>query len=373
MNILFINSVCGIRSTGKICAELADKLTLEGHECKIAYGREAFVPEKYQKYAVRISTDLDVRLHALASRIFDSHGLHSKRATKKFIRWAESYNPDLVWLHNIHGYYINYELLFRWIKSRPDMQVKWTLHDCWVFTGHCSHFTYVKCEKWKTHCDQCPQKHVYPKGVLLDRSKTNFERKKRAFTQVQNMKLITPSKWLASLVKESFLKDYPVEVIYNTIDKTVFKPTPSDFRKRYGIEDKFMILGVASVWDARKGLDDFLKLSALIDEQKVIVLVGLSKQQITGLPPNIIGIERTNNVKELAEIYTAADVFVNPSKEETFGLTTVEAISCGTRAIVYKDTACEEIAKEWGGIVVRQNIDDLYNTIINKTEKEKCK
>lgn len=365
--------MCGIRSTGKICAELADKLTSEGHECKIAYGREAYVPEKYQKYALRIGTGIDVKLHALASRIFDSHGLHSKRATKEFIKWAEDYNPDMVWLHNVHGYYINYELLFQWIKSRPTMQVKWTLHDCWPFTGHCSHFTYVQCEKWKTHCHQCPQKNAYPKRIIVDRSKLNFNRKKKAFTQVENMKIITPSKWLANLVKESFLKDYPVEVVYNTIDTTVFKPIPSDFRKRYGIEDKFMILGVASVWNERKGLNDFFKLSSLIDEQKVIVLVGFSQKQLKDLPQNIIGIERTNNAKELAEIYTAADVFVNPSKEETFGLTTVEAISCGTKAIVYKDTACEEIAKKWGGIVVEQSVNDLYEAIIDMFGSEEIR
>lgn len=333
MKVLFINSVCGIRSTGRICAEAADKLSAEGHVCKIAYGRESFVPEKYKKYAVRIGTDRDVKLHAISSRLFDNHGLCSNKATKDFLAWAEDFNPDLLWLHNIHGYYINYELLFAWIKSRQEMQVRWTLHDCWSFTGHCSHFTYVKCKKWKKHCFKCPQKKEYPISLLLDRSQANFNRKKEAFTQIRNMQIITPSRWLANLVKESILKEYPVKVIYNTIDTTVFKPTLSDFRKRYGIEDKFMILGVASVWNDRKGLGDFLRLSTLLDEDKVIVLVGLSKKQINGLPKNIIGIECTNNSEELAEIYTASDIFANLSYEENYPTVNLEAQACGTKVI----------------------------------------
>ena len=148
MKILMINVVCGIRSTGRICTDLAAEMEAQGHEVKIAYGRET-VPEKYQKYAVRIGTDWDVKLHGLKSRLLDAHGLGSKKATKHFLDWAEEYKPDLLWLHNIHGYYINYELLFAWIKRRPDMEVKWTLHDCWAFTGHCSHFSFVKCYRWK--------------------------------------------------------------------------------------------------------------------------------------------------------------------------------------------------------------------------------
>ena len=351
MKILLINSVCGIGSTGRICTDLAQQFEKEGHTVKIAYGRSATVPEKFQKYAVRIGTDFDVKLHALQTRLFDTHGFGSKRATKKFLAWAEEYNPDLVWLHNIHGYYINVEMLFDWIKSRPNMQVKWTLHDCWAFTGHCSHFTVVNCNKWQTHCEFCPQLRRYP-ASYRDNSAGNFDRKKIAFTDVKNMTLITPSKWLAGLIKQSFLRDYSVEVVYNTIDKTIFKPTPSDFRQRYGLENKKMILGVASVWDERKGLNDFIKLAGMLDDTYVIVLVGLTDKQIKSLPKNCLGIQRTNNPHELAAIYTAADVFFNPSSEETFGLTTLEALSCGTETIVYPGTASEEIAYKYGGKVL---------------------
>lgn len=364
MRVLLINSVCGIRSTGRICTDLAQKFEEEGHEVKIAYGRVDEVPQQFQKYAVRIGNDLDLKIHALRTRILDEHGFGSKRATKEFLEWAEQYNPDLVWLHNIHGYYINIEMLFDWIKSRPNMQVKWTLHDCWAFTGHCSHFSVVQCDQWKTQCVSCVQRDRYPASKFKDNCCLNFERKKAAFTEVSNMTLITPSKWLANLVRESYLKEYPIEVQYNTIDYNIFKPTESDFRNKYNLEGKKIILGVASTWDDRKGLNDFLELSGLLDEQYIIVLVGLSEQQITKLPENIIGITRTNNAEELASIYTVATVFVNPSREETFGLTTVEAIACGTPVIVYKGTACEEIIEMYGGKAVPVDVQAIYREIM---------
>ena len=172
MKVLMINSVCGIRSTGRICTDLASELEAQGHQVRIAYGRES-VPEQYTKYAVRIGNEWDVRLHGVRSRLLDEHGLSSKSATKRFLKWAEEYDPDLLWLHNIHGYYINYELLFDWIKGRPKMQVKWTLHDCWAFTGHCSYFTVARCEQWKTGCTHCVQKKRYPASLLVDNCRKN--------------------------------------------------------------------------------------------------------------------------------------------------------------------------------------------------------
>lgn len=366
MKVLMINSVCGIGSTGRICTDLAQEFEKSGHEVKIAYGREEKVPDAFRKYAVRIGSAMDVKLHGLRTRLLDEHGFGSKAATKKFLEWAESYQPDLLWLHNIHGYYINVELLFAWIKKHPKLEVKWTLHDCWAFTGHCAYFTMADCNKWKTHCEHCKQKEKYPTSKGLDNASHNFERKKRAFTGVAHMTLITPSQWLADLVKQSFLSEYPIEVHYNKIDTSVFKPTPSDFRKKYGLEGKKVILGVASTWDERKGLADFLELAKMLDEQYAIVLVGLSKKQIEEMPEKIMGITRTDSPNELAAIYTAADVFVNPSREETFGMTTVEAKACGTKAIVYKDTACEEIARTMAGEVVEPDVRKLYTAITGK-------
>lgn len=394
MKILMINSVCGIRSTGRICTDLAKKLEEDNHEVKIAYGRVDEVPEQFQKFAVRIGNNLDLKLHAVRTRLLDQHGFGSKQTTKEFLKWADNYNPDMLWLHNIHGYYINVEMLFEWIKKRPNMQVKWTLHDCWAFTGHCAYFTMAGCEKWKTHCISCEQKSKYPTSNVIDNCKKNFDRKKKAFTGVKNMTLITPSKWLADLTRESFLREYPVEVHYNTIDTTIFKPTLSDFRKKYQLEGKKVVLGVASVWDERKGLKDFVRLSKMLDDSYVIVLVGLTQEQlnteqkncmeekvvpenlditedsiirkyngcaipadvrilykeITGMSfvnvsakaTNIICIPRTNNVKELAEIYTAADILVNPTYEDNYPTVNLEAQACGTKVITYNIGGCLE-------------------------------
>lgn len=363
MRVLFINAVCGTGSTGKICVDLAQKYENEGNIVKIAYGRTAYVPEIYKKYAVRIGNDFDVKLHALQTRMFDNHGFASKRATKKFLKWADEYKPELLWLHNLHGYYINIELLFKWIKNHPDMQVKWTLHDCWAFTGHCVHFSAVGCKKWKTHCYKCAQKKQYPTSLFYDRSYKNYELKKSLFTGIKNLEIITPSNWLANLVKQSFLKDYPVKVVYNKIDTNIFKPTASDFRKRYGLENKFIILGVANVWNKRKGLEDFIELSKKLDDNYKIVLVGLNTKQIKKMPVNILGLEKTVNLENLVKIYSAADIYINLSKEETFGMTTIEALNCGTKVIVYKSTACEEVIGK-NGVAVEQNINAVRNAII---------
>lgn len=363
MRVLFINSCCGIRSTGRICTDLAQEFQQNGHEVKIAFGRELTVPEEYKNFAVPISSETEIKLHALYTRLTDRHGFGSKAATRKFLAWAEEYDPELLWLHNLHGYYINIELLFKWIKSRPNMQVKWTLHDCWAFTGHCAYFSFAGCDKWKTGCHNCPQKSSYPATSLLDNSKSNYARKKRLFTSVPNMTLITPSQWLADLVKESFLGGYPVEVHFNTVNTDVFKPTPGDFREKHGLQDKKIILGVASTWDKRKGLDDFVKMAGMLNDSYRIVLVGLSPEQAKQMPANVIAISCTNSQQELAEIYTAADVLANPSREETFGMTILEAHLCGTKSVVYKGTACEEVANMYGGVAVDRGAEHLYDAV----------
>lgn len=363
MRVLLINAVCGTGSTGKICGELADAYSADGHEVKIAYGRYGYVPAQFEKYAVRIGTDLDVRLHAVYTRLTDQHGFGSTAPTRRFLKWASEYNPDVLWLHNLHGYYINIELLFRWIKSRPNMQVKWTLHDCWAFTGHCSHFSFVGCDQWKTECKVCVQKERYP-ACIRSNCKNNYQRKKNAFTGVKNMTIYTPSQWLKDLVEQSFLKEYPVEVLPNKANTEVFRPTPGDFRQRYGIEGKFVVLGVANVWDDRKGLQDFLRLADILGNTYQIVLVGVNQQQIKDLPSSILGIARTNSQKELAEIYTTADVHMVPSKEETFGMTILEAHLCGTRSVVLKGTACEEVALPLNGMVVADDVHEMARAIM---------
>ena len=376
MRVLQINSVCGIRSTGRICTDLADVLLQDGHECKIAYGRES-VPEKYRKIAVRIGNDLDAKMHALQSRIFDNAGFGSRLATEKFIEWVKEYNPDIIHLHNIHGYYINIEVLFKYL-AESNKPVIWTLHDCWAFTGHCAYFSYVKCDKWKTGCFNCPQKKRYPLSLLWDASKQNWQKKKALFTSVKNMTLVTPSKWLANEVKKSFLSNYPMNVIANGIDLDVFKPTPSDFKEKNGLVGKKIILGVASSWSECKGLKDFIELSKILDEKYKIVLVGLSGNQIKELPENVMAISRTNNVKELAEIYTAADIFFNPTYEDNFPTVNLEAQACGTPVITYRTGGSVESVPEKNVVEqglykdVLSNHPNLSNKVMNKQKASRC-
>ena len=333
MKILMINSVCGIRSTGRICTDIAEILEAEGHECKIAYGRES-VPEQYQKYAVKIGNTLSVRLDALKTRIFDNAGFNSKKATKKFIKWIQEYNPEVIHLHNLHGYYLNIEILFRYLKT-CGKRIIWTLHDCWAFTGHCVYFDFARCNKWEKGCKHCSQKKKYPQSLLLDKSDQNYRQKRELFTGIPNMTIVTPSQWLAELVKRSFLGNYDVQVIRNGVDLNVFHYMESDLREQYGIQDKTILLGVASVWDARKGFADFIALSKLLEDQYQIVLIGVSKKQLESLPSQIIGVERTNNVKELAQWYSTADVFLNLTYEDNYPTVNLEAQACGTPVITY--------------------------------------
>lgn len=220
MKILLINEVCGYTSTGSICGEIADEMSGKGHDVKIAYGRYSYVPDKYQKYGIRIGNTWAVKLHALKTRFLDAQGFGSKNATKKFLKWADEFDPDLVWLHNLHGYYINIELLFHWLKSKPKLKVQWTLHDCWAFTGHCTYFTMAKCDKWKEQCKNCPQKREYPASIWIDMSEKHYLKKKELFCGINDMLIITPSKWLRNLVSQSFLQEYPIEIRYNKITQT---------------------------------------------------------------------------------------------------------------------------------------------------------
>lgn len=368
MKILMINSVCGIGSTGRICTDLATELEKQGHEVKIAYGRGE-VPKQFDKYSIRIGTDLDIKLHGIKARIQDASGFGSKRVTDKFVQWIKHYDPDIIHLHNIHGYYINIESLFNYLK-RCNKKIIWTLHDCWSFTGHCAYFDYANCDKWKFQCQKCEQKREYPRSSILDRSKYNFLLKKELFTDIPNMTIVVPSKWLKELVKQSFLKEYPIKVIYNGIDVSVFRPLKSDVYKKYNCEDKKIILGVAGVWDRRKGLNSFVMLSQLLPDEYQIVLIGLNKKQLSDIPINIIGIERTESVQELSQFYSAADVFVNPTLEDNYPTTNLEAIACGTPVISYGTGGSGESASKYGMVVKKGDINALKVAVIKVSKGE---
>lgn len=358
MNILYINSVYGTGSTGKIVYNQVCEAKAKGHNIMVACSTVEQIPQNLRGDVITVGNKSDYFFHNIMSRITDSEGLYSKTSTKKLVSKIKDFNPDIIYIHNLHGHWINYEILFDFLV-KADKQIIWHLHDCWAFTGHCAHFSIIKCYKWKKGCEKCPSLKSYPKCYGVDNSKRNYERKKKAFTSVKKLKIITPSKWLKNLVDESFLNKYPVEVIYNKIDCSVFKPTPSDFKERYGISDKIMLLGVSNVWIKEKGYYDFFELSKLLDDRFALVMVGLTDKQLMEIPERIIGIKRTKNAEELAEIYSAADFYLNPSRQETFGMTTLEAVKCGTEAVVYKGTACEEIVEKYGGVSLEQDVLEI--------------
>lgn len=361
MKILQINSVCGFGSTGRIATDIADLLLARGHQCKIAYGRGE-APEKYGDISVSITSPFDNKVHGVLTRLFDLHGFGSKGATRKLIQEIKAFSPDLIHLHNLHGYFLNVEILFRYLK-KAGIPVVWTLHDCWTMTGHCAYFSAAGCEKYKTLCENCPQLGQYPSTFFPFGVKRNHKRKKKAFSGVKNLTLVTPSVWLADITKESYLKEYPVLPIYNGLDLSIFRPVESTFKKKMGLENKKMILGVANLWEKRKGLQDFISLSEKLPENYKIVLVGLSEKQVKSLPKNILGLTRTAGIEELVEIYSAADVYVNPSVEETMGLTTAEALACGTPVITYNKTAVPEVPDETCGIVVEEGVDNILSAL----------
>lgn len=360
MKVLQINSVCGIGSTGRIAVDLYKVLKSQGHECKIAYGR-GNAPKDIN--TIKIGNKIDNYWHVFKTRVFDKHGFGSINATKKFIKKIKEYDPDIIHLHNIHGYYINIEILFNFLKEF-DKPVVWTLHDCWAFTGHCSHFDYIGCDKWKTLCFDCPQKEDYPSSKFIDNSKLNFLNKEKIFTSIDNMVIVTPSKWLANLVKQSFLSKYNVNVINNGINLEIFRPRVSDFRKKYNLEGKFIILGVASIWSEKKGLKYFIELSKIIDSNCNIVLVGVDKKFRNKIPENIIIIERTNDLNELVEIYSCANVFLNPTLEDNFPTTNIEALACGIPVITFDTGGSVESIDESCGLIVRKN--ENIHEIIDK-------
>ncbi|MBQ8945900.1 MAG: glycosyltransferase [Lachnospiraceae bacterium] len=385
MKLLLINSVCGYGSTGRLCVDIAKTYEQDGYEVKIAYGRSDNVPEDCRKYAVRIGSSRDVYLHMAGTRLTDRHGLYSAGATRRFLEWADEFDPDLLWLHNIHGYYLNYELLFEWIKARPQMPVKWTLHDCWAFTGHCAYYTYVGCDRWLINddprfgdvktggCGHCPQRGTYPRSIFTDNSAVNYLTKKKAFTGVGNLSIITPSVWLKNQVRQSFLAEYPVQVVYNRIDTAVFRQSISDFRAVHDIKkNDYMMLGVANVWEKRKGLDDLIELHRRLVAESYskrgfcIVLVGLNDKQLKQLPDGMIGIKRLGDPRELARIYTAADVVLNPTYEDNYPSVILEAEACGTPVITYDTGGCAEAVHISGSKVIPRGVDNLEKEVLHR-------
>ena len=361
--LLQINITSNWGSTGKIAEAINLAAQRKGWECSTAYGRWAN-PSKFPTY--KVGNKWDMYVHYFENRIFDREGLSSRKATKALIRHIEQLKPDVISLHNIHDHYLNYELLFRYLNE-TDIKVVWTFHDCWAFTGHCFHFVTKDCMRWKTGCHDCSLHHLYP-NTVLDRSVKNYALKKELFSANKNLAIVACSDWLGDFVKESFLKDKRIEVIHNGVDLQMFRPQDGK-ESREGKESErrvFKIIAVSSVWYPNKGELDIYKLRTILPEDEYeITMVGLSAEQAKNLPKGIRGIQRTQNVQELAQLYSEADVLINPTYEDNFPTVNIEALACGTPVITYRTGGSPEAVDDKTGMVIEQgNVMALANAVM---------
>lgn len=362
--LLQINSTLNWGSTGRIAEHIGLLAQSKGWDCYLAHGAR-FVRKSSLK-DISVGNILSEYSHVAYSMIMGRHGLGSKKSTKKFIKKIEEVDPDVIHLHNIHGYYVNYQVLFEWL-SQHHIPVVWTLHDCWTMTGHCAHFDTIGCEKWKTGCYSCPLLNKDYKSLFFDRSKSNYDLKKKLFTSLDNVTIVTVSKWLKGIVQNSFLGKYPIKVIHNGIDLSVFKPSISDVRKRLNIpKGKMLLLGCATGWGKNKGLEYFQRLSE--NESYQVVLVGVTPKIKKQLSPNIISILRTSDKEELAELYSIADVLINPTLCDSFPTVNLEALACGTPVITFRTGGSPEAVDTETGIVVEKGD---YQGLIDAIESVK--
>lgn len=359
--IVSINSLnCG--STGKIMMQISELAEKKGYKSYVAYGDFRNNKELAVKNAIVIGNQYGRNLSMQICRVFGRLEQCVPLATYRVLKQLDKLKPDLIHLHNIHGGYIHIGMLFSYIKKHK-IPVVWTLHDCWSITGHCPYFTFEKCEKWKTGCFDCVKYKKYPESYI-DNSKWAWKYKKKCFSCIQDLTLVTPSQWLANLVKQSYLGDYKIKVINNGIALNIFKPRESGFRKKYDLQDKKVLLGVAFNWSNKKGLDVFIKLAGRLNNKYQIVLVGTNDKVDAQLPKNIISIHRTQNQEELAEIYSTADLFVNPTREDNYPTVNMEAIACGTPVITFNTGGSPEcIDNTCGSVVEYDDIDSMEREI----------
>ena len=353
-------------STGRIMQEIGELAMDNGWESYIAYsyGRDGMKPCKSQP--VPVGDKWDVALHGITTRLFDAHGLASQAATRKLIKRIEEIKPDVIHIHNIHGYFLNYQVLFNYL-AETDIPVIWTVHDCWLYTGHCYYYSFIGCNKWQTGCGDCPQQRKFPSSWLADRSRRNFRDKKEAFTSVPagRLTIVPVSEWIKGEMEKSFFKEYPFQVIHNGINTEVFKPLPTqEVKSKYGLEGKHILLGVAALWHPEKGVDDLLQLASMLREDEVIVMVGVDGKLQKRLPWNMVGIRRTENIRQMAELYSAADAFVNPTWQDNYPTVNLEAIACGTPVVTYRTGgSIEAVTPETGFIVEQGDVEGLLKAV----------
>lgn len=350
--IIYVSGSLNYGSPGRIVEQIGLLAQKNGYDVLVAHSTRNENPSQLPHFAV--TTKWQEVFHALGAKFFDMHGLLSTRQTERLVWKIKDYNPDIIHLHNIHGYFCNFKVLFEYLDT-VNTPIVWTMHDCWPFTGRCFHFVGVNCYKWKTGCFDCKAESGYTVSKYYDRSKTLYALKKKLFSSVKKMTLVPVSNWQAAFLKESFLKNYEIHTIHNGVDLNKFRPLNGKrLRDKYGLEGKFVILGVASPWNTRKGLDDFYGLRSMLSDDYTIILVGLNQKQVKNLPEGIIGITRTESQQELAEYYSMADVFVNLSYLDTFPTVNIEALACGTPVITYRTGGSPEAIDENTGCVVEQ-------------------
>ena len=350
--LLQINPVVRLNtSTGRIMKEIGELAQSAGWESYVAYSgaRDGMPPHTSQ--LVPVGDKLDLAVHAVATRLFDAHGLASKRGTRPFIERIRAIDPDVIHIHNIHGYFLNYPLLFDYLKE-SGKPVVWTVHDCWLYTGHCYHYAYAGCNKWQTGCGHCPQKHAFPSSWLLDRSARNLRAKQRAFASLDRLTIVPVSYWMRQEMASSILADKQFQVIHNGIDLSVFRPGTG---KDDVPADRTLILGVASIWLEEKGWSDLVKLAGLLGPGEKLVLVGRTTEaQRSRIPAGVELIERTENIGKLAELYGRATVLVNPTWQDNYPTVNLEAMACGTPVVTYRTGGSVESVAEGTGFVVEQ-------------------
>lgn len=358
--LIQINTCLAKGSTGRIAESIGVMMKKLGWDCYVVHGNR-YAGETQLK-SINAGSSVHEYLHALGSMLFDKHGLYSSSQTRKLIGKIRNLKPDVIQLHCVHGYYINYEILFDFLHEL-DVPVVWTFHDCWAFTGHCAHFDFAGCDKWKTGCHACELLKDYPRSFFVDNSKDNWQRKRNSFTSVEKLHIVAVSDWLAKLTRQSFLQKYPVMVIHNGIDLSVFKPVNNTIREQYGIsEEDILVLGVATAWGKNKGLNDFIRLS---NEPGIkVVLVGVSEEVKKSLPENVISVYRTENQHKLAEFYSAADMLVNPTYNDSFPTVNLEALACGTPVVTYRTGGSPEaIDTETGAVVEKGDYAGLLSNV----------
>ena len=359
-------------STGRIMQEIGELAMANGWDSYIAYsgGRDGIKPCKSK--LMPVGNKADVAFHGLWTRLTDRHGLASWGATRQFIKEVEALKPDVIHIHNIHGYFLNYKLLFDYL-AKVGIPVIWTVHDCWLYTGHCYYYSSISCDRWKRGCGNCPQQKAFPTSWFVDRSARNYEDKSLSFNSIKDKLTIVPvSEWIRGEMSQSFLKGCRYQVIHNGIDLDVFEPQADDkaVRGRYGLGDKHIILGLASIWSKEKGWDDFVEMSKMLSEDEVIVMVGVSEEQQKLLPKNIVAIRRTENVRQLAELYSAATAFVNPTWQDNYPTVNLEAIACGTPVVTYRTGGSVEAVTEKTGYIVEQGDVKGLLEAVRKIEKK---